>query len=861
MLSDIQVRARAELKKRQILEVEGIETQYQKFIKSYASDPAQFVLDCIRFPEGARADPYQLNILSDLAEHKRVCVRSPHGAGKDLDISTVLPTPDGWTTMGEVKAGDIVLNEEGKPVEVIYAEEPKWRDAYEVSFADGTSIIAGAGHLWTAIDVYNRPKGFRIRDWREHWDCAKTLETHVMAKKVKTRGGQLRWRVPAAKPLDLPEADLPIDPYLLGAWLGDGSCSGGRITCSEEDINDLEEMISASGYETKTHRYKGKGCVLRIYGLTAMLRELGVLDNKHIPMAYLRASEKQRRELLAGLMDTDGYKTRRNTDGICLRNERLAKDVLELIRTLGLVVRIAVSDAKIYGRVVGKRWRMNARFDECPFRYSRKRNGWAPRDRQSSRHTQRTVTSVEPVGKRLTKCISVDSPRHLFLAGEAMIPTHNSAVTSWAILWFALTRDGMEGDWKIPTTASTWRQLIKFLWPEIHKWSFRLDWDIIGRRAFNADELLARSIQLDRGEAFASASSTPEFIEGVHADHVLYIFDESKAIPDGIWDSAEGAFSTGDAYWLACSTPGEQKGRFWQIQSRAPGYEDWHTRQITLEDFLSTGRVNEEWVNSRKRQWGESSVVYQNRVLGNFASDDTMGVIPLSWVELAVERWYNWQDQGGHGVVTSIGVDVAGGKTGADKNTVAVCYDGSRIGQIIHFMPKDPDEATMELVNFLAPLMDRFPTATLVIDTIGIGAGVAHRLRELHYSAIGFVSNAKVDVRDQTGVLEFYNWRSAAWWLMREILDPSNGFETCLPPDDGQTPLLSDLTVPHYQRRANGKIWIENKEVLRRADRLGRSPDDADAVIYAVCGPTLHELTMSEEVTQVTYRPPNFGDW
>ena len=436
-----------------------------------------------------------------------------------------------------------------------------------------------------------------------------------------------------------------------------------------------------------------------------------------------------------------------------------------------------------------------------------------------------------------------------------------SCTMSWAILWFALTRDGMEGDWKIATTASAWRQLIKFLWPEVHKWAYRIDWDIVGRKPFTKDELMARSIKLNHGEAYAAASSTPDFIEGAHADHVLYIFDESKKIPNGIWDSAEGAFSTGDAFWLACSTPGDQKGRFWQIHSGAPGYEDWEAHHITLEQFLETGRVNKKWVEDRKRQWGEESTVYQNRVLGNFASDNTMGVVPLSWVEDAINHWYDWQDNGGNGIVTSIGVDVSGGQTGADKNTIAVCYDGCRIGQIIHFMPKNPDIATSEIVDFIIPLMDKFPTATLVVDSIGIGAGVAHGVRGKGYRVISFVGNAKVDVRDQTGLLEFYNWRSAAWWLIREMLDPSNGFEVCLPPDDSQTHLTGDLTVPHYQRRANGKIWVESKEVLRRTDRLGRSPDDADAVIYAMCGTTLYDLTASKEVTQVTYHPPSFGEW
>ena len=436
-----------------------------------------------------------------------------------------------------------------------------------------------------------------------------------------------------------------------------------------------------------------------------------------------------------------------------------------------------------------------------------------------------------------------------------------SCLMSWVILWFALTRDALEEDWKIPTTASAWRQLTKFLWPEVHKWSYRLKWDVIGRKPFNGDELMARSIRLKYGEAFAAASSTPELIEGAHANHIMYIFDESKKVANGIWDSAEGAFSTGDAFWLACSTPGEQKGRFYQIHSRAPGYQDWKPYHITLEQFLSTGRVNEQWAEDRKRQWGESSVIYQNRVLGNFAADETMGVIPLSWTEDAVNRWHEWQDNGGHGIVTSIGVDTAGGASGGDKNTIAVCYDGCRIGEIIHYMPKNPDQSTMELANFIAPLMDRFPTATLVVDSIGVGAGVVHRVREMGYRAISFVSNAKVDVRDQTGLLEFYNWRSAAWWLMREMLDPRNMFEACLPPDDEQTYLMSDLTIPHYQRRANGKIWVENKEALRRVDRLGRSPDDADAVIYAMCGPTLSELTLSEEVMNVTYAPPSFGEW
>lgn len=118
------------------------------------------------------------------------------------------------------------------------------------------------------------------------------------------------------------------------------------------------------------------------------------------------------------------------------------------------------------------------------------------------------------------------------------------------IHWYALTRDG--DDWKIPTLASAWRQLEKFLWPEIHKWARFLRWDVIGRKPYDmGHELLKLSLRLRTGESFALASDNPSLIEGAHAANLFYIFDESKEIIDETWDSAEGAMSSGN-----CLLPG-----------------------------------------------------------------------------------------------------------------------------------------------------------------------------------------------------------------------------------------------------------------------------------------------------------------
>lgn len=394
-----------------------------------------------------------------------------------------------------------------------------------------------------------------------------------------------------------------------------------------------------------------------------------------------------------------------------------------------------------------------------------------------------------------------------------------TALAAWAVLWFSLTRDGY--DWKIPTTASAWRQLNKFLWPEIRKWARRIDWAKVGREPFKEHlELLDLSLKLDTGEAFALASDNSALIEGAHAENLLYVFDESKEIKPDTWDSAEGAFSTGDVYWLAISTPGEPQGRFYDIQSRKPGYEDWWVRRITLEETIRAGRVSKQWASDRQRQWGEQSAVYQNRVLGEFAASDEDGVIPLSWIELANERWLAWEEAGKPGQFSCVGVDVA--RSGPDKTVQALRY-----GKVIAELRRTSKEDTMQTAGRVKGILDAHG-GSAIIDVIGIGAGVVDRLREQKYNVSPFNASERTDQNDRSGELGFSNLRSAAWWNLREMLDPINGEEIALPPDDL---LTGDLTAPHWRVMSGGKIEIEGKDDIKK--RLGRSTDDGDAVVQA----------------------------
>ncbi len=393
-----------------------------------------------------------------------------------------------------------------------------------------------------------------------------------------------------------------------------------------------------------------------------------------------------------------------------------------------------------------------------------------------------------------------------------------SALASWAILWFALTRDGE--DWKIPTTASAWRQLSRFLWPEIHKWARRLRWDKIDRGPFSENtELLSLNLKLKTGEAFALASDNAALIEGAHAANLLYIFDESKTIPPPTWDSAEGAMSSGDCYWLAISTPGDPNGQFHDIHARRPGFEDWQVRHVRLEEAIEAGRISREWAEQRKAQWGETSAVYQNRVLGEFAASEEDGVIPLAWIEAANQRWLEWVEAGRKlpDLMTAVGVDVA--RSGKDKTAYALRY-----GWLISELRRTNREDTMQTAGRVAGILDAHG-GKAVVDVIGIGAGVFDRLREQKKKVVAFNAAEATAKRDRSKELGFVNCRSAAWWAMREILETE---PVALPPDDL---LTGDLTAPTWRVVSGGKIQVESKDEIRK--RIGRSTDDGDAVIQS----------------------------
>lgn len=356
----------------------------------------------------------EINPATGRLAYRQVMVTLPRQGGKGLAEFERLPTPTGWVKMGDIKPGQELFDETGAVCRVSFVSDRRILDCYRVHFSDGSSVVADGDHLWRVFDVWS--------SGGPNPDCAgeyvkgawRTIATRDMAgtESIGNRAKkESRFRLPPAPQLELPDADLLIDPYVLGAWLADGHSK------------------SAISFHRSTN--PGRGVRGQDSG-QRRLRELGVLNDKHIPTSYLRASPSQRLALLQGLMDTDGTVAPKGTSGssrvceISLCNERLARDVHELLRTFGIRSRWKASPAKLYGRTVGTQYRLQFTTDLPVFRLRRKAEILASGE---PRHPKsRTIERIERIPTVPTRCIQVDSPSSLFLAGDAMVPTHNTSL-------------------------------------------------------------------------------------------------------------------------------------------------------------------------------------------------------------------------------------------------------------------------------------------------------------------------------------------------------------------------------------------------------------------------------------------------
>ncbi|MDQ1640944.1 MAG: replicative helicase [Actinomycetota bacterium] len=353
-----------------------------------------------------------------------IVVAARPAVGKALALDTPLATPEGWTTMGEVRVGDRLLGADGLPTTVI-AATPVLEDrrCYEVVFSDGTTIVADGEHGWLTDTRASRKSaqaalvGYNGYRSQRTFASVKTTEEIARTLRLGTGDKRLNHSVKNAAPLGLPEVPLPLAPYALGVWLGDGHSSGARFTSADPEI---AMYIEAEGLRVSA------GTGLDDQGL---LRTLGLLGNKHIPAVYLRASERQRRDLLAGLLDTDGTVTAGGSVQFAVTCERLAMNTRELIVSLGYKCGLSTKCVKGRRESSSIAYTLTFSTNDDVFRLPRKR--LVHKERRSGRSVKigsRNIIAVRRITNVPVRCVEVDNAEHLYLAGPTMIPTHNSTL-------------------------------------------------------------------------------------------------------------------------------------------------------------------------------------------------------------------------------------------------------------------------------------------------------------------------------------------------------------------------------------------------------------------------------------------------
>ena len=385
-----------------------------------------------------------------------------------------------------------------------------------------------------------------------------------------------------------------------------------------------------------------------------------------------------------------------------------------------------------------------------------------------------------------------------------------TTVLAWVTLWFMLTRK----PFKIPITANSQDQLRDVVWPEIRKWHARLPTALRCEIDVAAERVSLASSPGCFAVARTASSDNPEALQGFHDDNLLFLIEEASGIADIVFQVAQGSLSTPGAKILMFANPTRISGFFYESHHKLR--DRWHTMRVNSEDVpRARGHIEDIAL-----QYGRDSNIYRVRVLGEFPTSEDDVVVPLHLCEAAVRRKVEPLER----FRPVWGLDVA--RYGDDRTALAKRQGNAMLEPVKSWRNK----STMEVAGLVMAEYqdtkqvnpDQLPSEILV-DVIGIGAGVVDRCRELGLPVRG------VNVGESPAIRERYmRLRDDLWWRARDWLLAA---DAKLADDDA---LIAELTSPKYKLTSAGKVQVESKDDMKK--RGLRSPDLADAFILTFAG-------------------------
>jgi hypothetical protein len=385
-----------------------------------------------------------------------------------------------------------------------------------------------------------------------------------------------------------------------------------------------------------------------------------------------------------------------------------------------------------------------------------------------------------------------------------------SALLAWLVLWFGFTRSAG----KIPSTAPTSHQLEDVLLAEVRKWLDKMrarGWGYLARQVTITQE----AIRFPSGTFAAlrtGSKDRPEALQGFHAADLLFLLDEASGIEDVVFEVAGGALSTPGAKVVMTGNPTRTSGYFYNAFHGMR--EHWHCMHVPCS---ASSQVSADYIEQARQQYGEHSNRYRVRVLGEFPLEEDDVLVPLHLCESAIDR-----DVAMQRFAPVWGLDVA--RFGDDSSALAKRRGNKLLERVKELKKRDLMEVTGWLKREYESADEEDRPSEILIDSIGLGAGVLDRALELNLPVRG-VNVGEAPSSDSGHYLRL---RDELWWKMRQWFE---GRDVCIPEDPR---LIGELTSVRYKLESTGKLRVEPKDDMKK--RGMRSPDFAEALMLTFAG-------------------------
>jgi len=498
-------------------------------------------------------------------------IEIPRGQGKALCLETDVPTPKGLIKFKEINIGDEVYGSDGKVCKVVNKNEIHYPKAYRITFSDNTVVDCSSEHLWVTSDKSERDRKDRHKiKPPKRLDKNGNIVGNISYKSVKNTeeifktlkyGKENNHCVENCSPVEGTRDDCQLG-YILGYWLGDGHSATGSFVAHKDQFEEIKSRFESQRVTVKIKNERGNAIHFICSGLTFWLRELNLINNKHIPEKYFMASESVRREVLRGLMDSDGTISKSGAMSFTNTNKRLIKDFRRLLASLGY--RSSLTTRKTTAQNGFKGTAQKVEFS-VPYTRPRifgiKKKEQRRVDRPAWYSKNRYIVNVEEIESKPMFCIQVDSPDNTFLITDQYIPTHNSLLASQMVLYF-LALDNPKGN-EI-SCASTKTDQARIVLDSARAMAKE------NKKYLKATgvEVLAHKIVHEKSNSFVRAlSSDSKSLDGLN--DILCVMDELHAVDRSLFEVIEsGMKKRNDSLLLAITTAGSNTDGIGYSQSQ-----------------------------------------------------------------------------------------------------------------------------------------------------------------------------------------------------------------------------------------------------------------------------------------------------